>query len=450
MSVEKRTAGLLVLLIFTVALFARVVPIVSQPETHRFGLGLFSDSVSYHNIAHNLALGNGFSSTPEGAPSIEPSFSRAPGYPFLMSIAYRLLIPVHNTLGVPVWPTIWQDVRILQAVLDATTCVLVFLITRLIFPASRVPALLACLLVALCPYTIFYTRIILRESLITFVLTSTLLACILAMRYQKLRYFFAGGVGLGATILCAPQFMLAPLFLGAGFAVVNRAAGLRTMLPVCLFVASAVATVAPWTARNYLQSGAFVPVAEAGLGVSLFWGSFESYRNWIDWRTVPAEIFETDAEMHRILNAYVEQRARFLFGQLGVRDADAQLRRFALERLHRVPAEVLASWAESIPRLWYQYYIPFYADKEASGHYFKAYFVLLAIGVIAFLRPCGATMMPVLVIFLYLNAIYLPLHVEPRYGVPMIPSLLSLSGLGAYWMLAGLARWRRVRSWLER
>ena len=83
------------------------------------------------------------------------------------------------------------------------------------FPAARAPALLAALLFALCPYTIFYTRAVLKDSLTANLLTWALLATVLALKTQRHRWYAAAGIGLGLTALCMRQFLLfPPLFAG--------------------------------------------------------------------------------------------------------------------------------------------------------------------------------------------------------------------------------------------
>jgi uncharacterized membrane protein len=71
---------------------------------------------------------------------------------------------------------VFAAIRHTQAVLGALDCIAVFALTRVLWPSSFVPALLAALLTALCPYTIYYTREILKETVATSLLTWTMLA----------------------------------------------------------------------------------------------------------------------------------------------------------------------------------------------------------------------------------------------------------------------------------
>ena len=40
--------------------------------------------------------------------------------------------------------------------------------------------------------------------------------------------------------------------------------------------------------------------------------------------------------------------------------------------------------------------------------------------------------LPILGAFAYTNFLFFPLHVQPRYGLPVIPVLLALAGIGLY------------------
>jgi hypothetical protein len=44
---------------------------------------------------------------------------------------------------------------------------------------------------------------------------------------------------------------------------------------------------------------------------------------------------------------------------------------------------------------------------------------------------------PIVLLFGYLNVVFLPLHVEPRFGVALMPGIAALAGVG----LARAALW---------
>jgi hypothetical protein len=100
-------------------------------------------------------------------------------------------------------------VRRTQAVIDALGCVAVFAIARVLMPTSYVAALVAALLAALCPYTIFYTRALLKEPIATALLTWTMLFVVETVRDRRIAPGDAAGASAALAGLCTTQ--LAPL-----------------------------------------------------------------------------------------------------------------------------------------------------------------------------------------------------------------------------------------------
>jgi hypothetical protein len=78
--------------------------------------------------------------------------TRGPAYPFFIALVYKWAIGVDNLRGASARDA-FDTIRRTQAVLDALNCLAVFAMTRLLWPSSFVPALLAALLAALwmCP-----------------------------------------------------------------------------------------------------------------------------------------------------------------------------------------------------------------------------------------------------------------------------------------------------------
>ena len=90
-----------------------------------------------------------------------------------------------------------------------------------------------------------------------------------------------------------------------------------------------------------------------------------------------------------------------------------------------------------MPRLWFINTIPIHKPREGSPLVFALYFLAMLIGLGKLGRGPARLALPIWGTFLYMNLLYLPLHVIPRYGVPGVPSLLALSGIGLY----ALAQW---------
>jgi hypothetical protein len=110
--------------------------------------------------------------------------------------------------------------------------------------------------------------------------------------------------------------------------------------------------------------------------------------------------------------------------------------KLALERIRKHPFECLKGWVIKIPRLWYQFYIPMYLYKEASGGFFIFYFIFALFAMWKSTKEEKILMAPVCLLFVYLNFIFLPLHIEPRYGVALMPGVICLTSIGVLKMMS--------------
>ena len=66
------------------------------------------------------------------------------------------------------------------------------------------------------------------------------------------------------------------------------------------------------------------------------------------------------------------------------------------------------------------------ANLRAYGLYFL--FSILAL--IQMKLDIRIACVPIVLLFIYVNLIYLPLHIEPRYGVKIYPGLCILTAIG--------------------
>jgi hypothetical protein len=181
--------GLTLIIIFALAI--RLFPVLNSPEKLRGGLGPFGDSFLYSLLASNLSEAKGFV-TDKG----KAAFTRGPGYPLFMSIIYKFFGRSGDTFAVS-----WDKVRIAQCILDTACCLLVFCIVWLIYPECIVFALVSAALYSLSFYNIYYTRVLLSETLTTFLVTLFILMAILSLIRKQIRWFFYSGVSLGFIVL---------------------------------------------------------------------------------------------------------------------------------------------------------------------------------------------------------------------------------------------------------
>ena len=127
----KNNTAKILLGIFVIALFLRLLAVFGQKEIDRVPR---SDASGYDEIAVNLASGNGLSQSING--SMTPIAYRTPVYPMFLAGIYYML--GHHYIAV----------KIIQAILGALFCIIVFLISNIIYENAAI-GLIASLCTAL-------------------------------------------------------------------------------------------------------------------------------------------------------------------------------------------------------------------------------------------------------------------------------------------------------------
>jgi len=201
---------------------------------------IFTDTHAYIQIAGNLLSGKGLI-----APGGE-IVSHPPLYPLFLSLVYFLF-------GEGYWP-----VRIIQSILSALSCVVVYLLTRPALNAGT--AKIAAFLCAVYPFFIFFAGFELTETLFILLLLTSFLCLGKALRQPLQRYFIAGGVLLGLAALCRPFILgFIPFMLVAG-AVQLRAEKKRILIKRAgILLLFFFIIFSPWIVRNYIHFHKFVP-----------------------------------------------------------------------------------------------------------------------------------------------------------------------------------------------
>ncbi len=184
------------------------------------------------------------------APNVQPSAFRPPLYPLFLAVIYAIC--GHGNI---------LAVAMTQVVLGAINAVLVMLTSRVITRNTAV-AVTAGLAYALYPAYIFQTGNILSEVLGRTLFLAGLLAFVSAIRRRKGSLLAWAGVLWALGILNKPTFLASLPFAGIWLVIYGYGvAGMRIRTAVIAFLIPAVLTIAPWTARNWMASGRFIPVS---------------------------------------------------------------------------------------------------------------------------------------------------------------------------------------------
>jgi len=209
------------------------------------------DPKVYHEWAARIAGGDWLG---------EDVFFLSPLYPYFLGVLYWLAGP---SLLVA---------RLVQMVLGALDCVLVFLVARRAFGAAV--AAIAGLAMAVYAVSIFYDGVLLVAAIQTPL--NLLLAWLLlrAERAPSLPRWLMAGACLGLSILARPNVLLLALLIPPWIvlALKGRVPLRRAGLAAAVFLVAAAAVVLPVTARNYAVGGDAVLVSSQG-GVNFYIGN---------------------------------------------------------------------------------------------------------------------------------------------------------------------------------
>jgi len=234
------------------------------------------DSLGYEQIARNVLEQHVYTHVAE--PPYTPTLVRLPGYPLFLAAVYSVFGHTNNTA-----------VRIVQALIDTGTCLLVALLAWLWQPDKRrksATAIAALALAAINPFTTIYAATILTEVPATFLSVAAVVAATLAFRETRLegelRWWAICGGLISLGVLFRPDLGLAAAAVGATLVVTRFFGGgtenddpkrrrlfalpahsivSRIVLPGAVFSIAFILVLAPWTIRNWRTLHVFQPLA---------------------------------------------------------------------------------------------------------------------------------------------------------------------------------------------
>ena len=357
------------------------------------------DSRQYIALAKNILFNHAFS-LDETGPPFAPTYIRPPLYPALMAALWW-------GDSAPIMP-----VLILQAVAGALTVALVYLIARDSF--NRTVAVVAALGMALGPLSCRYSATLLTETLFTFFIT-------LGFFLWGRKRFSWTGVAFGLAALTRPTMMpflciLLLLILLPGWRQYRRAF-------ITIFLVTA-AVVSFWVVRNAVVFREFIPVTTSGYGTNLLYGTIET-------KIVGDDVWT------QVLNDPVNR----------LEPGETHMSK-AIQRIKAAPLHWLVVRAKQYPRLFMDsgdYLLG--SNNVPIGQALRErrwlviltklafilgnalFFALAAFGIYVerkrFVPLAHITLFPI-----FLALVHLPMWIEARYAVPMLPLAAILSTVG--------------------
>jgi 4-amino-4-deoxy-L-arabinose transferase-like glycosyltransferase len=200
-----------------------------------------SDSHEYHRLALNLLRDGSFSQSLSSP--LEPETIRTPAYPVLLSGLYRV-IGIHPNAVVAI-----------QIALSLVTMLAGCRIAVLVF--GQRAALLTGIFLALDPLSLYYSQVMLTETLFGTALTLSLLGMVYASRHPSLLYPCWTGICLALATYTRPTGYYFGILIPVGFLLaIGRLKGWRQALASAALMWLLFAVpVAGWQVRNYVFTG---------------------------------------------------------------------------------------------------------------------------------------------------------------------------------------------------
>lgn len=372
-----------------------------------YGSWLAGDSPDYIDLARNLAFNNAFAFSGNNGELIYTAF-RPVLYPAFIALLWTDVEP-------PI-----SAIVLIQILLAGITVVMLYSLAHRYF--TRRIAFLSALLFALSPMAIRYTLTMMSETLFTFLLVG---ACYFWSRRQPI----VSGISFGFSLLARPILFPLLLILPA-FSLLPRFRQFRRDLVI--IAAVSITLTVPWMIRNSSLTGQFTLTQSSGFGTNLLFGTIETPLFGDDvwsWITKLPLTQNVDG-----LNEIEQDRRKF---------------RVALERIRNNPIQWVKVRAKQYPRLFLDSNDWLLGTRNRSIN--QAFtdgdvmVLLLKIGsIVASLLIVISFMVGVswqiywspesLCIYclpLFFMLIHLPMWIESRYLLPVMPFIyiLSVNGL---------------------
>jgi 4-amino-4-deoxy-L-arabinose transferase-like glycosyltransferase len=317
-------------------------------------------------------------------------------------------------------------VRVTQAFVDTLTCLLIYLVGKEIF--GEAAGLLAATLAAVYPPLIFYTGVLLTESVTTFLLTGAtwlLLRCLHTRRRARYVLLTIAGLLLGLSIVTRSALLTTvPVVLFWLLSVAERWPGWSLAMRYALsLLMPIILVIAPITIRNYQIHGQFIPISTNG-GVNFFLGHGGSERLKNTVRNLP----EAWAEGEIIgISSRTQPEEEAYFYQLGWE----YIRGHALPTLRSLPGKLRNMY-------WASDYWP---ASDAQAKILRSIdlvfwrFVFLSLSLLGLLLFRSQEQRRAALLYLLIlstAAIPLIFWAQPRFRMPIVPCFVTLAAGTAY------------------
>jgi hypothetical protein len=333
---KQKSKQITILLIILLFIISTGISISSGNELR------YPDEYDYHTLAKNVLFGKGFVND-----KFEPTAFRPPGYPFIISIVYRIY--PHPL-----------SVKLLNTIAYSFTALLISFLVIKINPDSQI---FAPLLFLFYPVGLYAVSTLYPQTLGSF-----FLAVIIIILYNYNHTIISiciSGILFGILILLIPSFLLITPII---FLIINYTGKKKSVLSIkysAVFSICVFLVLLPWTIRNYQVFGDFIPIS-TNSGLNLLLGNSEN--------THPNSGVNVDISTY---TKEVIQNNEAL--------ADKQLTKFAIDWIKNNPKQAASLYFQKVIN-FFNFRNELYVQSEGSRLkdllVFITYYPLLIIAVI--------------------------------------------------------------------
>ncbi|PKK89415.1 MAG: hypothetical protein CVV64_14515 [Candidatus Wallbacteria bacterium HGW-Wallbacteria-1] len=221
----------------------------------------------------HVAVNTGFHEMYESGESFRGTpFSKGPLYPAILSLWYRFS---EWMTGIPPDETTHKSFLVMQALLGALNCFLIFWLARLY--TNRLFSFITGMWAAFYPVFILYDTLLMRESLALFFLILWSLAITMGYRNRRFAAIFFAGLMAGLAAITRESLILLVPFGAIWMMTVEwsthpiRRSNFRILM-VLAFLAGSMISILPVTFINILNSGEAVLISTNG-GINFYAGN---------------------------------------------------------------------------------------------------------------------------------------------------------------------------------
>jgi 4-amino-4-deoxy-L-arabinose transferase-like glycosyltransferase len=408
--------------IFGVAFLLRLIYIF-EISASPFFENLIIDCARYSDWAKEIAGGNWLGGR---------TFYQSPLYAYFLAVIYRFIT------------TNLFAVRLLQAIIGAGTCVLVFLIARRLF--DRRVALLAGILAAAFAPFIYHDAMIMKTVLSLFFAALGLLLLLKALDSGRGGTYLLCGAAWGAAGLVRENYLLVAAAFAVWYFIRYMTDRQLKFRPLWFYIAGLAIVILPVTVRNAAAGGDFALVTSQG-GQNFYIGNNPSNRTGA--YEVPDFV---------VANPYWEEESFRKFAQeatgreMTANEVSAFYRDRALSWFSSNPGHGFALLGRKTLLFFNNYEV---ADNQ-SIYFMERYSYLLKLNLLRFglIAPLGilglvllwrrrGRLAPLYILAVVYAASVIPFFIFGRYRLPVVLVLLPAAAFAILWIFERL----RERDW---